>query len=501
MDYNVGRTPDRKMSENTISMIGVLFRGCRNFATVFCTLHFVFLRKGTLMKIKPNFVQLVGAKAALAVGLLVAMTMGQTQAVEIAYEGFNYTTTNANGVNYLGIADAASEEDIDDLGIFDTGTYDGFDDGTGSVNINTNMTDTLLGDPARQGGSGSWLSSQGWTMRFPGNEGVSAIDATSSLQYSDSKGNALKTAQGKIDYSGLADGVWTETWRPFDASTVVDPAYPAGISIPSTGAEEIGGKNFGATASRPEGVPTLGKQGTVIWWSFLSDRAGSDTTGNNSVQLWNKRDAASAPGVADRTGGIFFKDKGNDGGFWQGNTGAETSHPIGTTVSLAGSGAATQAGVVFVVAKLDYSATSGSSTDGWAAITTWINPDLDVEPSAADGIASDGYIPFNAFYVNSTGNGDQSIDELRLGTTWADVAPIAGAEAPGDFDSDGDVDGADFLAWQRGNATGGTTAANLTLWENNFGTSAAGASTGAVPEPTSICLLGIAGVMCCLRRR
>ncbi len=58
--------------------------------------------------------------------------------------------------------------------------------------------------------------------------------------------------------------------------------------------------------------------------------------------------------------------------------------------------------------------------------------------------------------------------------------------APGDFDGDTDVDGADFLAWQRNPpAIGGANA--LTEWELHFGTaSAASASYQLVPEPTSL---------------
>jgi len=62
----------------------------------------------------------------------------------------------------------------------------------------------------------------------------------------------------------------------------------------------------------------------------------------------------------------------------------------------------------------------------------------------------------------------------------------------GDFNVDGDVDGFDFLEWQRdlGDAT------SLAAWESNFGTSAAlsagSASAATVPEPTSIALLAVA---------
>ncbi len=168
--------------------------------------------------------------------------------------------------------------------------------------------------------------------------------------------------------------------------------------------------------------------------------------------FFNKRAAESAArSPQDRTGGIFFEFDGSDGVVWDANKGdAEGAHEIGTRVLFAGSGALSQAGTVFVVAKLDYGATSDSGdTDGWANITTWINPELGAEPSASGSnvFSSNGYIPFNGININSVrGNGNNSMDEFRLGTIWADVAPI-------------------------------------------------------VPEPSSLTLLSIAGVLGCLRRR
>ncbi len=58
----------------------------------------------------------------------------------------------------------------------------------------------------------------------------------------------------------------------------------------------------------------------------------------------------------------------------------------------------------------------------------------------------------------------------------------------GDFDMDGDVDGADFLKWQRDDGTSG----GLTDWQNNYGNGTLAALAGAassVPEPTSALLL------------
>ncbi len=57
---------------------------------------------------------------------------------------------------------------------------------------------------------------------------------------------------------------------------------------------------------------------------------------------------------------------------------------------------------------------------------------------------------------------------------------------PGDFDADGDVDGDDFLAWQRGESPNPLDAADLSEWQTNYGNGSLGAV--AVPEPTPIAL-------------
>jgi hypothetical protein len=64
--------------------------------------------------------------------------------------------------------------------------------------------------------------------------------------------------------------------------------------------------------------------------------------------------------------------------------------------------------------------------------------------------------------------------------------------AAGDFDGDGDVDGRDFLLWQRTDKT----PAGLSAWQANYG---AGNLTAiaAVPEPTSVAFViacGLAGM-------
>jgi hypothetical protein len=71
-----------------------------------------------------------------------------------------------------------------------------------------------------------------------------------------------------------------------------------------------------------------------------------------------------------------------------------------------------------------------------------------------------------------------------------------------DFDADGDVDGRDFLVWQRGlgasaaglsqgdaNRDGVVNAADLSVWRTQFGHAVAAASNVAAPEPPPLALV------------
>jgi hypothetical protein len=84
-----------------------------------------------------------------------------------------------------------------------------------------------------------------------------------------------------------------------------------------------------------------------------------------------------------------------------------------------------------------------------------------------------------------------------------------------DFDDDGDIDGADFLTWQRGLGTTGTatpsqgdanndgsvTADDLAIWKAQFGLPAAGPAVGVVPECGTLALAVIGGLAGFGRRR
>ncbi|WP_197530955.1 PD40 domain-containing protein [Bythopirellula polymerisocia] len=76
---------------------------------------------------------------------------------------------------------------------------------------------------------------------------------------------------------------------------------------------------------------------------------------------------------------------------------------------------------------------------------------------------------------------------------WQSNYPSA---SPGDFDVDGDVDGRNFLAWQRSPSIG-----NLADWQANYSTGSQLAGNVSVPEPSTLAIVALVvlPVICCRR--
>jgi autotransporter family porin len=72
------------------------------------------------------------------------------------------------------------------------------------------------------------------------------------------------------------------------------------------------------------------------------------------------------------------------------------------------------------------------------------------------------------------------------------VFTSGGGGQGGDYDGNGRVDGNDFLAWQRGQSPNPVSASDLATWQSNYGAGGAAAAVGAVPEPSSLALMGLA---------
>ena len=101
----------------------------------------------------------------------------------------------------------------------------------------------------------------------------------------------------------------------------------------------------------------------------------------------------------------------------------------------------------------------------------------------------DGWTPLTA----ATLGVDYSLLYMNAGDLAGyTLLTVLAAGPPGDFDFDGRVDGADFLAWQRGNSPMPNSPEDLATWRSNFGLSVTTPATTAVPEPNTVSLVGLA---------
>ncbi len=192
-------------------------------------------------------------------------------------------------------------------------------------------------------------------------------------------------------------------------------------------------------------------------------------------------------------------------------TSAETlnQHVLTNNISFAGSSSDTfQSGVT-------------SSHNTWNGIPVNAADFLSLDDSIARGPRNpDGSLPISNFLRLSSDSNliDAGID---VGLPFNGIAPDLGAfeTSPivpnnADFDGDGDVDGRDFLIWQRGfgglatlatgdaNSDGQVNELDLAIWHDQFGNPPEVSGVTAVPEPGSIALLVLAlSSLAAMRRR
>jgi hypothetical protein len=197
------------------------------------------------------------------------------------------------------------------------------------------------------------------------------------------------------------------------------------------------------------------------------------------------------------------------------------------------------AGPALFTAGWDYATPLGSPVDGenrvafetdWTLIEFEVNTEwTDAEATAAGFRQTPGNgsstttvawadmwddIVHNEFMTGSRftpGTGPPGEYYNFFGIDDVTVETIEDTEENADFDGDGDIDGADFLTWQRGVSVGTTLgegdadgdedvdAADLAIWESQFG--GAQANAGQVPEPGALALLAFGGLALAWRRR
>lgn len=133
--------------------------------------------------------------------------------------------------------------------------------------------------------------------------------------------------------------------------------------------------------------------------------------------------------------------------------------------------------------SIDYSVLSGNSggnLDGWVELGTGSSTSETPIFYSTD-INSPYYMYLDPSSPSLITSGDSDGEPMG-------ARPVFLA---GDFDGDLDIDGFDFLKWQRGESPGGLSESDLDFWEANFGTGGGALPGGAlvVPEPATRLLL------------
>jgi hypothetical protein len=154
--------------------------------------------------------------------------------------------------------------------------------------------------------------------------------------------------------------------------------------------------------------------------------------------------------------------------------------------------------------------TSALEHDGWIATgdTGIFTTGLETIVTPIEGGATNGFVA--SMSTDTAGDFEATFffdfsDEDLLGEAFYSLTMtltgrIVDEVATGDFDGDGDIDGRDFLAWQRGESPDAFSSGDLELWQAEYGVGSL-ATSNAVPEPTTLALLLAFGVVSIGKRR
>ena len=106
----------------------------------------------------------------------------------------------------------------------------------------------------------------------------------------------------------------------------------------------------------------------------------------------------------------------------------------------------------------------------------------------------------DAYDIFLSSAGENSIDAFAgrqpFDVVNGTLALMSSAGLQGDFDQDDDVDGQDYLGWQRGNSPAGGSSNDLAAWSSNYGTDRQPPSQTItiLPEPEGLSMLVIGTV-------
>jgi hypothetical protein len=203
---------------------------------------------------------------------------------------------------------------------------------------------------------------------------------------------------------GTSGSGWAGAWSGDSQPTITSP----GLTYTSGGDELIVAGNKASSGSggslkkaeRTISNTNLDNNGTSLWMSFLI--TGATGTAQTNVNLSEK----FFVGQGNKTSGASTWTLSDDG---------QSGFDFNSGVTASGMTA-------YLVTLIEFA--SGNET-AWL----WINPSLSATPSkssAANGLSGTviASFEFDKIFMYFSGNNSGAIDELRFGSTFADVSPV-----------------------------------------------------------------------------
>jgi hypothetical protein len=243
--------------------------------------------------------------------------------------------------------------------------------------------------------------------------------------------------------------------------------------------------------------PLVSQAGDV---AFFAGIEGSGITSLNDTGIWSRRDGVWAPWVREG-----YQAPGAESFHFNSfaNLSLNSSGQTAFSATLRGDGITT-ANDVGIWAR---------GRDGLLQLVAREGNQIEISPGVNRTIA-ELFFAGGASTEDGRRVGFNDHGEVAFLATFTDgssgifVSDVAKASSA-DFDGDADVDGADFLVWQRGvgitgtgspangdaNADGNVDAGDLTIWKSKFAAPSTAVVGAAVPEPGAA-LLGVFALTC-----
>jgi autotransporter-associated beta strand protein len=244
--------------------------------------------------------------------------------------------------------------------------------------------------------------------------------------------------------------------------------------------------------------------------------AGTTTyTGGTQIDAGTLRVNGSVAGAVDINAGGVLQGSGSIGGL--------VTNAVGGTLAPGSSAGALTVGSLSLSAGSQTQIELGGLTRGSEYDAVIANVSAVLNGTLTVSLIND-FLPalgnsFDLFDWGTTEGAFESValPELSAGLEWdatslytSGVLSVVNATfAPGDFNHDGAVDGADLVVWRSAlgenamgdaDADGDSDGSDFLIWQQNLGSQPAVAATAAVPEPTSMWSLCVA-LLAILRRR